>query len=94
MCGVPAERVADEVVDPLLAWLASGAAVDDYLADQRVTLLALARAHSVFTYPTLSPHLRTVVEVVQQFLPVRITLKEGTPAKVRIRPYAAGKCLT
>jgi RNA 3'-terminal phosphate cyclase (ATP) len=86
--------VADEVVDPLLAWLASGAAVDDYLADQRVTLLALARAHSVFTYPTLSPHLRTVVEVVQQFLPVRITLKEGTPAKVRIRPYAAGKCLT
>ncbi len=87
--GVPAERVADEAVDPLLAWLASGAVLDDHLADQLVTFLALAREDSAFTCPTLSPHLRTVVEVVQQFLPVRITLEEGPPAKVWISPHAA-----
>lgn len=83
--GVPAERVADEAVDLLLAYLTSGGAVEDRLADQLVAFLALARADSVFTCPTLSPHLRTVVEVVRQFVPLRIALEEGPPAKVWIR---------
>ena len=84
--GVPAEQVADEAVDQLLAYLMSGAEIDDHLADQVVPFLALAGEPSVFTCPTLSPHLRTVAWVVQQFLPVRIDLEEGPPARVRITP--------
>lgn len=86
--GIPAEGVADEAVDSLLAYLASEAAVDDHLADQLVPFLAFARVDSAFTCPTLSPHLRTVAWVVQRFLPVRITVDEGPPAKVRISPHA------
>jgi RNA 3'-terminal phosphate cyclase (ATP) len=84
--GLPAERVADEAADQLLAWIQSGAEVDDHLADQIVPFLALASGPSAFTCPTLSAHLRTVAWVIQQFLPVRIDLREGTPSRVEIAP--------
>lgn len=84
--GVPAERVADQAVNELLDFLASGAAVDAHLADQLVPFLALASSPSSFTCPALSPHLRTVAWTVQQFLPVRIEFGEGRPARVAITP--------
>lgn len=84
--GVPAERVADEAVDAFLAFQASRAAVDDRWADQLVPFLALAQRDSSLTCPTVSPHLRTVAWVVQQFLPAGIELDEGHPARVSIRP--------
>lgn len=82
--GLKAEAVADQAVDPLLAYLASGAAVDDHLADQLLPFLALSPEPSELTCPTLSPHLRTVAWVLQQFLPARIDLEEGPPARVRV----------
>jgi RNA 3'-terminal phosphate cyclase (ATP) len=82
--GVPAEQVADEAVDALLAYRASGAAVDEHLADQLVPFLALAGADSDVTCPAISSHLATVAWVVEQFLPVRIELAAGSPARVRI----------
>ena len=84
--GVPAERVADEAVDQLLAWLASGAAVDDHLADQLVPFLALAAGASRFTCPTVSPHLATVAWVVRQFLPVELEIRDTRPARVALTP--------
>ena len=87
--GVRAEAVADQAVEPLLAWLARGALVDDHLADQLIPFLALTPGVSTLTCPTLSPHLRTVAWVVGQFLPARIELDEGPPARVRITPSAA-----
>ncbi len=84
--GLRAEAVADQAVDPLLAWLTTGALVDDHLADQLIPFLALAPGVSTFTCPTLSPHLRTVAWVVQQFLPVRIDLDDGPPARIEITP--------
>jgi len=84
--GLPAERVADQAVDELLAHLASGAAVDAHLADQLVAFLALASSPSSFTCPTLSPHLQTVAWTVRQFLPAGIELGEGRPARVAIAP--------
>lgn len=87
--GLRAEAVADQAVEPLLAYHASGALVDDHLADQLVPFLALAPEVSTFTCPTLSPHLRTVAWVVQQFLPVRIDLDDGPPARVQITPPSA-----
>jgi RNA 3'-terminal phosphate cyclase (ATP) len=84
--GLPAERVADEAVDALLAWRASGAAIDVHLADQLVPFLALAGGPSSFTCPGVSEHLRTVAWVVQQFLPVGIALHDERPARVTITP--------
>lgn len=88
--GLPAERVADEAVDALLDWRASGAAVDRHLADQLVPFLALADGPSSFTCPLLSEHLRTVVWLVQQFVPVGIALHETRPARVEIMPRPLG----
>jgi RNA 3'-terminal phosphate cyclase (ATP) len=84
--GVPAERIADEAVEALLAHRTSGAAVDEHLADQLVPVLALARAGSEYTCPRITLHLRTVAWVVEQLAPVRVVLEEGTPARVRIGP--------
>jgi RNA 3'-terminal phosphate cyclase (ATP) len=86
--GLRAEAVADQAVDPLLAWLASGALVDDHLADQLIPFLALAPGISTFTSPTLSPHLRTVAWVVSRFLAAGIELDDGPPARVAIASSA------
>jgi len=83
--GVRAETIADEAVAPLLAYLETGAAVDDHLADQLIAFLALADGPSAFTCPGLSSHLRTVAWVVERMLPVRVLLEEGRPARVEIR---------
>lgn len=88
--GVPAEQVADEAVDAFLAARASGAALDEHVADQLVPILALARGPSTFTCPRLTPHLRTVAWVVEQLLPVRVTLQESAPARVRVEPARPG----
>jgi RNA 3'-terminal phosphate cyclase (ATP) len=84
--GVPAERVADEAVDALLAHRATGAAVDQHLADQLVPFLALAAAPSSYTCPAVSGHLATVAWVVEQFAPTRIAVNAGRPTRVRITP--------
>jgi RNA 3'-terminal phosphate cyclase (ATP) len=84
--GVPAERVADEAVEPLLDWWASGTAVDDRLADQLLPFLALARSPSRFTCPRVSGHLATVAWVIRQLLEVRIELDAGPPARVDLFP--------
>jgi RNA 3'-terminal phosphate cyclase (ATP) len=84
--GLPAEQVADAAVDQFLAWNASGAAVDEHLADQLVPFLALGRAGSTFTCPRVTSHLTTVAWVVRHFLPATITLDEGPPARVRVDP--------
>ena len=84
--GLPAEAVADAAVEPLLAHLSTGAAIDEHLADQLVPFCALAHDESTFTCPAISPHLATVAWVVEQFLPVRIRLESREPARVRIAP--------
>jgi RNA 3'-terminal phosphate cyclase (ATP) len=84
--GLPAERVADLAVDELLAYLASGAVVDDHLADQLVPFLALGVHASRFTCPTLSRHLETVAWTVRQLLPADIQLGRGRPTDVVITP--------
>ncbi len=85
--GLPAERVADQAVDDLLAFLASGAAVDDHLADQLLPFLAQAPGVSRLTCPRITGHLRTVAWTVEQFLPVDVMLSEGRPATVTIAPH-------
>lgn len=72
---VSAEVVAAQLVKEVTRYLASPAAVGEYLADQLVLPMALAGA-GTFTVAHPSCHLLTNIAVVERFLPVRFTLTE------------------
>jgi RNA 3'-terminal phosphate cyclase (ATP) len=85
--GKPAERVADEAVDQVLAYLdAPSGAVDRYSADQLVLPLALASESSAFSVPEVTTHLSTNIAVIRQFLDREIFCEgeRGGPGTVRI----------
>jgi RNA 3'-phosphate cyclase len=66
--GKPAERVADEAVDQVLAYLQTApAAVDSHSADQLLLPLALAEGPSEFSVAAMTSHLFTNVAVIRQF---------------------------
>lgn len=89
--GLRAEAVADAAVDAYLAWRATGAAIDEHLADQLVPFLAVVPAPSRLLCPTLTPHLRTVAWVVEQFLSVSMRLKGTIPAVVEIERHLSAR---
>jgi len=68
---VRAESVAQEAIDQAQAYLASGAAVGEHLADQLMLPMALAGGGS-FTASTISLHAKTNAEVIGRFLPIVI----------------------
>jgi RNA 3'-terminal phosphate cyclase (ATP) len=87
--GKPAERVADEAVEQVLAYREAGAAgpVDAHSADQIVLPLALAEGPSEFGVAEVTRHLTTNVAVIRLFLERDVTCEgnEGEPGVVRIR---------
>ncbi len=80
--GKPSEKVVREVADLAKDFLASGAAVDRFLADQLLIYMAMnshfakdsetgTRANAAcYTTNDLSTHLTTNIETIRQFLPV------------------------
>jgi RNA 3'-terminal phosphate cyclase (ATP) len=86
--GKRAERVADEVADELLGFLARDGAVDRWLADQLLLPLAVARTPSEFTTSEVTGHLLTNADVIRAFLPVTIEIDGalGKPGAVRVTP--------
>lgn len=88
--GKPAERVADEAVDPLLAFLAGDAATDFHLADQLALFMALAPGRSALTTARVSQHLLTNLWTIRQFLPLLITLEGQVGAPGRLTIDGAG----
>ena len=88
MPGVRAEQVADRAIDPLRSWLHSGTAVAEHLADQLLLPMALAGGGSLST-PCLSDHLRSNIEVLRLFLPLRIEVATRPLGGVEIRLAAA-----
>ena len=66
--GKPAELVAEAAVNALLAFDASGAMLDEHLADQLVLPLALAGITATLSAERISPHTLTNIWVVEQFL--------------------------
>jgi len=80
--GKPSEKVVGEVVDQARDFLAGGAAVDHFLADQLLIYMAIstprlggekpapAKAGGRYTTNDLSTHLTTNIETIKQFLPV------------------------
>lgn len=86
--GKPAERVADEAVDALVAFLKTGAAADQYLADQLLLPLSIANGPSEIHTCQVTEHLLTNASVIRSFLPVGIEIqgKLGEPGRVLIMP--------
>ena len=84
--GKPAERVADEAVDALEAFLAGDGAVDARLADQLLLPLVPVRGESVLRTAQVTRHLVTNAGVVERFLPGTVTVEGdvGGPGIVRI----------
>lgn len=72
----PMEKVAEAPCRDFMRWWKSGAACDEHLADQLVLPLAFAAGTSRWTTPLVSEHLRTVLQIVGQFLPVEAAIEE------------------
>lgn len=83
--GVLAEAVAGEAVSCARAYLDSGAAVGEHLADQLLLPLALAGG-GAFTAANLTLHATTNMETIGRFLPVRFTTERvGTAWRVEVQ---------
>ncbi|MFZ2147586.1 MAG: RNA 3'-terminal phosphate cyclase [Sedimentisphaerales bacterium] len=88
MKGKPSQDVVGEVVNLTRDFLASGAAVDRFLADQLLIYMAMnscfvkdnkmgARSKSgCYTTNELSTHLSTNMDVIKKFLPVDFVLEQ------------------
>jgi RNA 3'-terminal phosphate cyclase (ATP) len=86
--GKRAERVADEAIEQVRAYLDSGpAGVDPHTADQLVLPLALAPGPSEYRVAEVTRHLTTNIAVIRQLLERDILCEgaEGSPGLVRIR---------
>lgn len=71
-----AESVAKQVVQQARAYMMSGAAVSEHLADQLMLPMALAGGGK-FTVDRVSQHALTNADVIQRFLPVDIRFETG-----------------
>lgn len=69
--GKPGERVVRDLVKEVRRYLASGAPVGEYLADQLLLPMALG-AGGEFRCSTVSQHTKTQAEVIEKFLEVEI----------------------
>lgn len=76
--GKRAEDVAQDAVQQAFAYLHHDAPVGEHLADQLLLPLALAGGGTFRTTPP-SEHTRTNAEVIEQLLPVAITLRPDGP---------------
>lgn len=86
--GKPAERVADEAVDALDAFLESDGVVDQYLADQLLLPLSFAQSSSRVRTSCITDHLRTNAQVIESFTSTNIDIQgeHGSPGMVEIAP--------
>ena len=75
--GKPAEVVADEAVEELLAFEGSTGAIDPHSADQILIPLALAPGRSEYTVSEVTEHLRTNARTIAAFLDREIRIEEG-----------------
>ena len=89
--GVRAEAVAEQPVQQARRYLASEASVGEYLADQLIVPMAIARG-GAFTSGPLSRHATTNIEVVKEFLDVEITVTALDKRLVRVEVEGNAKC--
>ena len=71
------EDVAGDACRAFQAWRETGVACEEHLADQLVLPMALTPGESRWTTSQVTEHLRTVLRLVPQFLPVEASLAEN-----------------
>lgn len=84
--GKPSEVVANEATEPLLDFHEDDAALDEHLPDQLLLAMALADGPSAITTTRITRHLRTVIDVIGQFIQRKIAV-EGEldqPGTIRV----------
>jgi RNA 3'-terminal phosphate cyclase (ATP) len=80
--GKPSHKVINEVVGLAKDFLASGAAVDRFLADQLLIYMAISNG-GCFITDELTAHLTTNMEVIKKFLDIDFSIgKEGENYKI------------
>jgi RNA 3'-terminal phosphate cyclase (ATP) len=86
--GKPAEKVADEVCNKIETLLSTQATFDEYLADQLLLPLSLARSNSTFSCVSITKHIRTNAEVIKAFINPKIEIigNTGSPGTINIHP--------
>ncbi len=84
--GKPSEAVADEAVTDFRDHHASAGAVELHLADQLLLSLSFAAGNSIFTTPRPTKHLLTNAWTIGQFAIANISIEQGTPCRVDVRP--------
>jgi RNA 3'-terminal phosphate cyclase (ATP) len=72
--GKPAEKVADEAAEELLAFMGTDGAIDEYLADQLLVPLAFVPGISEIRTSKVTQHLITNAEVIQAFTSTEIMI--------------------
>jgi len=88
--GVSAEQVAMDAVKQLRAYLVSGVAVGEHLADQLLlpAVLCAMRGGGVTTYRTSAPtpHTLTNIQTIGAFIsvPIRVEPSDGTNVVIRV----------
>jgi len=73
--GRPSHEVVREVVRLVEDFLASGAAVDHFLADQLLMYMAISKS-GCFTTNEISKHCATNMEIIKRFLPVSFDIDQ------------------
>ena len=81
---VRAEQVAGDALASAEAFIASGASINEHLADQLLLPLAIARGGS-FTTTAPSNHTRTQSLILQEFLPITVTTEPIAPTVWRVQ---------
>ena len=81
--GKPAEDVGKEAAEGLLNSLRTGAAVDEYLSDQLLPFMAMARGRSEILTPKLTEHAETNIWTIKKFLDAEFSVKrEGKLVRI------------
>jgi len=89
--GKPAEIVADEACNQIEMLLSTEAALDEYLADQLLLPLCLAKSKSTYTTVKVTDHIRTNADVIQAFINATIEITGNTGSSGMITIYPATK---
>ncbi|HVT12499.1 MAG TPA: RNA 3'-terminal phosphate cyclase [Fimbriimonadaceae bacterium] len=84
--GLRVEHLVQAAFQETLAWIATDATVDPFLADQLLIPACLAEGETIFKTSRLTKRFLTATWVVKQFLPIHITVRgsEDQPGVVTV----------
>ena len=71
--GKPSEKIGEEAAKGLMEQLNSEAALDDYMQDQILIFMALAKEGS-FKFNNLTEHAKTNMWLIEKFLPIKFEI--------------------